>query len=93
MNVTEDMINSAVRDANTSQLKTYEKGCKIEILEWLLNHASGGGNWRRIATMKIDELRGDAPDPDPTMCKEFDCPLYINGAAHTAGMQDCTKIA
>lgn len=29
---------------------------QIEILSWLLENASGGGSWRRIASQKIEEL-------------------------------------
>ena len=61
MKITEDMIRSAVRNANTDQLKTFEKGVWIEALEWVLANCSGGGDWRRKCMLKIDELRGDAP--------------------------------
>lgn len=93
MNIAEEDVKKAVQDANASQLKTFEKGCWIEALEWVIENIPLDMKGTREIQLKIDEIRGDAPDPDPETCREHDCPLYINGSSHTAGMLDCTKIS
>ena len=40
----------------------YEQGHiqgQIDAYEWLLEHGSGGGNWRRLCVQKITQLKGE----------------------------------
>lgn len=89
MNVTEEDVKKAVAQSNIDQLKTFEKGVWIEALEWVLANCSGGGNWRRKCMMKIDRLRGDAPDPTPGYCRDRDCPMHTGGAVHKKSTSYC----
>lgn len=37
----------------------------IKLLEWILNHSSGGGTWRRVIMMKIEELEDKIKESQP----------------------------
>ena len=51
--------NMTNKDQELVLSQNNEFDIKIRELQWVLDHASGGGDWRRVIEMRIGELRAN----------------------------------
>lgn len=49
----------AARAAATFDATTFMRGARVEELEYILAHASGGGDWRRVIEQRISKWEND----------------------------------
>lgn len=60
--IVDPSIRTELEKFITLVVSSLEKRIRQEALEWLLNHTSGGGDWRRVAIKEIAALAKEEKD-------------------------------